>query len=332
MGILPLAFGHVIINGTLQKSSVLLVPGGASHQHWRPSEQDPLLLAFRLFPPGGWAPKGHFNHLQSTCFFFREHAWIRWILDSTHLIKICGSKSWYRVVSSHRNSHSVQLEASFPEDVKSWQQSSMRISDCMAHGGNARQFDHGIAISHELWPEYFIRHPCLGVSEIGYSKIQWLIIIVPWKTHQNWHWGYQKESDIIKHTHVIFSHSATMKYHYVYSYNLSPSFIFESPFCLMKWSISCSPKYHIIAYIPNRLYVHCSWLRLQLFLVRPPWCPPKQKKQLTEENRPVLAVEPGRTCPHQPWQLPGRLSAGPEGPWVGADAPWRGVSSYGHLL
>ena len=208
----------------------------------------------------------------------------------------------------------------------------MRISDCMAHGGNARQFDHGIAISHELWPEYFIRHPCLGVSEIGYSKIQWLIIIVPWKTHQNWHWGYQKESDIIKHTHVIFSHSATMKYHYVYSYNLSPSFIFESPFCLMKWSISCSPKYHIIAYIPNRLYVHCSWLRLQLFLVRPPWCPPKQKKQLTEENRPVLAVEPGRTCPHQPWQLPGRLSAGPEGPWVGADAPWRGVSSYGHLL
>lgn len=71
MGILPLAFGHVIINGTLQKSGVLLVPGGASHQHWRPSEQDPLLLAFRLFPPGGWAPKGHFNHLQSTCFFFQ---------------------------------------------------------------------------------------------------------------------------------------------------------------------------------------------------------------------------------------------------------------------
>lgn len=194
----------------------------------------------------------------------------------------------------------------------------------MAHfNGNGRQFDHGIAISsHELWPEYH-QAPIYGCV---WNRVPQNPMVF---YH---HCSIKNSPELAKDTKKnqtssntpmsFVSHSATMKYHDVYSYNLSPSFMaINHPSAL--WNDPFHVHPNIISLLISLIDSICPLFLVKavkapgFFLVKPPFgAPQNQKKtQLTEETRPVLAVEPGRTCPHQAWQRPGRLSAGPEGPW-----------------
>ena len=54
--------------------------------------------------------------------------------------------------------------------------------------------------------------------------------------------------------------------------------------------------------------------------------------QWRRKTPPLLAVDFGRTRPHQLWQLPGRFSAAPEGPWLTMQPVETEMSSFRPVL